>query len=53
MWLITGAARGLGFDDRLGRNFTTQSPNQIWLADLTYIPTGEGCKEITANPKTK
>ena len=26
----------------LGRNFTTQSPNQVWLADLTYIPTGEG-----------
>lgn len=28
--------------NRLGRNFTTQAPNQIWLADLTYIPTGEG-----------
>lgn len=25
--------------NRLGRNFTTQAPNQIWLADLTYIPT--------------
>lgn len=28
--------------NRLGRNFTTQAPNQVWLADLTYIPTGEG-----------
>jgi putative transposase len=28
--------------NRLGRNFATQTPNQIWLADLTYIPTGEG-----------
>jgi transposase InsO family protein len=25
-----------------GRKFTTQAPNQVWLADLTYIPTGEG-----------
>lgn len=28
--------------NRLGRNFTSQAPNQVWLADLTYIPTGEG-----------
>lgn len=26
----------------LGRDFTTVAPNQVWLADLTYIPTGEG-----------
>ncbi len=28
--------------NRLARNFMTQAPNQVWLADLTYIPTGEG-----------
>ena len=28
--------------NRLARNFTTSAPNQIWLADLTDIPTGEG-----------
>ena len=26
----------------LGRQFTAAAPNQVWLADLTYIPTGEG-----------
>ena len=28
--------------NRLGRNFAAARPNQVWLADLTYIPTGEG-----------
>jgi len=28
--------------DLLQRDFTTQRPNQIWLADITYIPTQEG-----------
>ena len=28
--------------NRLARNFRSCAPNQIWLADLTYIPTGEG-----------
>ena len=27
---------------RLRRNFTATAPNQVWLADLTYIRTGEG-----------
>lgn len=26
----------------LDRQFTASKPNQVWLADLTYIPTGEG-----------
>jgi putative transposase len=30
-------------DNLLGQDFTTaQSPNAVWLSDLTYIPTGEG-----------
>ena len=28
--------------NRLARNFTAAAPNRVWLADLTYIPTGEG-----------
>ena len=26
----------------LNRNFTAEAPNQIWLADITYVETGEG-----------
>jgi len=30
-------------DNLLGQDFTVaQSPNEVWLSDLTYIPTGEG-----------
>jgi len=25
-----------------GRNFTTAQPNQVWLADITYVATNEG-----------
>jgi transposase InsO family protein len=28
--------------NRLGRNFVAARPNQVWLADLTYVRTGEG-----------
>ncbi len=28
--------------NRLARNFEAAAPNQVWLADPTYIPTGEG-----------
>ena len=28
--------------NRLRRNFTATAPNQVWLADLTHIRTGEG-----------
>lgn len=34
--------------NRLGRNFTAAAPNQVWLADLTYIPTGEGWLYLAA-----
>ena len=34
--------------NRLGRNFVAPAPNQIWLADLTYIPTGEGWLYLAA-----
>ena len=26
----------------LDRNFVAEKPDQVWLADITYIPTGEG-----------
>ncbi len=32
----------------LARNFTAQAPSQIWLADLTYIPTGRGWPYLAA-----
>jgi putative transposase len=34
--------------NRLARNFQAAAPNQIWLADLTYIPTGEGWLYLAA-----
>jgi putative transposase len=32
----------------LERNFTAPAPNRIWLADITYIPTGEGWMYLAA-----
>ena len=34
--------------NRVGRDFTASAPNQVWLADLTYIPTGEGWLYLAA-----
>ena len=34
--------------NRLGRNFVANRPGQVWLADLTYIPTGEGWLYLAA-----
>jgi len=28
--------------NRLGQKFIAERPNQIWLADITYVRTGEG-----------
>ena len=36
--------------NRLARNFQAAAPNQVWLADLTYIPTGEGWLYLAAVP---
>jgi putative transposase len=30
------------------RNFTADEPNQVWLADITYIPTAEGWLYLAA-----
>jgi putative transposase len=32
----------------LGRNFSAERPNQVWAADLTYIPTAEGWLYLAA-----
>jgi transposase InsO family protein len=32
----------------LDRNFTAPAPNHVWLADITYIPTGEGWLYLAA-----
>lgn len=34
--------------DLLGRKFTADAPDRVWLADLTYIPTGEGWLYLAA-----
>jgi putative transposase len=31
-----------GIPDLVTRNFTTAGPNQLWVADITYIPTWAG-----------
>ena len=28
--------------DLVERDFTAQRPDELWVADITYIPTGEG-----------
>ena len=28
--------------NRLNQNFAAERPNQVWLADITYVPTAEG-----------
>jgi putative transposase len=28
--------------NRLGQKFIAERPNQVWLADISYVPTGEG-----------
>ncbi len=32
----------------LNRQFSPATPNQVWVADITYIPTGEGWLYLTA-----
>ncbi len=32
----------------LEQRFTASAPNQIWLADITYVPTGEGWLSLAA-----
>ena len=34
--------------NRLARNFVANRPGQVWLADLTYIRTGEGWLYLAA-----
>ena len=32
----------------LARNFTAERPDQVWLADISYLPTGEGWLYVAA-----
>jgi len=32
----------------LDRNFTAERPNQVWLSDMTYVPTAEGWLYVAA-----
>lgn len=35
-------------ENPLKQNFYTDKPNQVWGADITYIPTGEGWLYLAA-----
>lgn len=35
-------------DNLLNQNFTSDHPNQVWVADITYIPTDEGWLYLAA-----
>lgn len=35
-------------ENHLGRNFVAASPNAVWVADITYIETGEGWLHLAA-----
>jgi putative transposase len=39
----TQNSRHIAAPDLLDRDFTATAPNRKWVADLTRIPTGEGC----------
>jgi len=30
-------------ENQINRDFTPKKPNTSWVADITYIPTAEGC----------
>ncbi len=32
----------------IGRDFTAEAPNRVWLADITYVPTAEGWLYLAA-----
>lgn len=34
--------------NRLAQNFTCERPNTVWLADISYLPTGEGFLYLAA-----
>jgi putative transposase len=34
--------------DRVARRFSTEAPDRIWVADITFIPTGEGWLHLAA-----
>ena len=42
-WVITTVRDGAeGVPDLVEREFTADGPNQLWVADITYVPTWEG-----------
>jgi putative transposase len=34
--------------DRVARHFSTEAPDRVWVADITFIPTGEGWLHLAA-----
>ena len=47
--VTTDSRHGLPIaDNLLARNFTPETPNQVWTSDITYIATDEGWLYLTA-----
>ena len=45
----TRRARGIApAPDLVDRHFATDRPNRLWVADITYVPTGEGFLHLAA-----
>ena len=38
-------------ENLLDQNFVADRPDQVWLADITYIPTGEGWLYLARDPR--
>ncbi len=42
VWTTRRSAEADAIPDRVDRDFTASGPDQLWVADLSYIPTWEG-----------
>ena len=46
--VVPTARRRFVAPNLLGRQFACTAPNQVWVADITYIPTDEGWLYLAA-----
>ena len=35
--------------NRLQQNFKVDAPNKVWVSDITYVPTQEGCLYVSVS----
>ncbi len=41
-----GGKPGIVADNKVAQNFETSAPDQVWVTDITYIRTHEGCSYL-------